>query len=215
MHDGQNVFDDSTSYAGEWGIDEILDQIHSEGAAVPIVVAVDHGGDMRMRELGPWTHEEFGESVGADYADFMVNTVKPYIDEHYRTLSAPKSTAIMGSSMGGLMSHYLISTYPNVYAKAGVFSPSFWFSEKAFQLLENAPLPKQHRVYFVVGTGEGKGMVEPAQAMFNLHTSQQHPTENVFINVVPGGQHNEGFWHQHALNAITWLFNETDYEETE
>jgi predicted alpha/beta superfamily hydrolase len=64
-----------------------------------------------------------------DYLHFIVKTLKPYIDTHYRTKTKAKNTTIMGSSLGGLVSYYAILKYPEVFGKAGVFSPSFWFSK--------------------------------------------------------------------------------------
>jgi len=101
MHDGQNLFDNSTSYAGEWGIDETLNKLAKRKVLSLIVVGIDNGLDKRMNELSPWENTSYGRAEGKQYMDFVVNIVKPHTDHKYRTLSDQSNTAIMGSSMGG------------------------------------------------------------------------------------------------------------------
>lgn len=112
MHDAQNLFDDKTAYAGEWGIDETLNRLAAENGLSLIVVGIDNGLELRMNELSPWPNQEYGVAEGEQYMDFIVNEVKPFIDKSYRTLTDKNNTAIMGSSMGGLISHYAIFEYP-------------------------------------------------------------------------------------------------------
>lgn len=205
MHDGQNVFSESTSYAGEWGGDETLDTLASQGLRVPIVVAVDHGGESRMRELSPWTNPEFGSAQGDVYLGFLIGSVKPYIDTHFRTLPSARNTAVMGSSMGGLMAHYAIVKHPEVFSRAAIFSPSFWFSQQTFTFTETHPLPETHKLYFIVGEKEGKQMSDGMTAMVSLHQAQQHPDEALYSKIVAGQDHNEAFWQAEVEGALRWL----------
>src|SRR6185369_7256568 len=98
MHDGQNLFDDATSYAGEWGVDETLNELARSHGFEAIVVGIDNGQDRRMTELNPWDNPRFGKAEGAAYMSFIVDVVKPYVDARYRTRSDAQSTAIIGSS---------------------------------------------------------------------------------------------------------------------
>ncbi len=205
MHDGQNIFDDKTSYVGEWGVDEALNHLSSEGWEVPIVVAINHGNENRVTELSPWSNEEYPEVNGKAYAEFIVNGVKPMIDKKYRTLHGPSDTSIMGSSMGGLMSHYMLLAYPDVFGKAAIFSPSFWFSTHAFTFAESNPPPSTHRLLFIAGSEEGEEMSNDMNTIVNLHLAQQHPESNLYSAVVTGGQHNETFWKEQFVFALKWL----------
>jgi predicted alpha/beta superfamily hydrolase len=155
MHDAQNLFDDATSYAGEWKVDETLDALSKEGKLELIVVGIDNGGDKRMTELNAWDSARFGQAEGKQYTDFVVKTLKPMIDSQYRTLPDRANTAIMGSSMGGLASHYAIAQYPQVFSKAGVFSPAYWTAPASFDFVGTHPLPKDARVYLLMGEKEG------------------------------------------------------------
>ena len=91
-----------------------------------IVVAIDHGGTKRINEYCPYDMEGFGKGEGDQYLQFLVKTLKPYIDKNYRTKKDKENTYIAGSSMGGLISMYAVLKYPYVFGGAGVFSPAFW-----------------------------------------------------------------------------------------
>jgi alpha-glucosidase len=131
MHDGQNLFDNATSFAGEWKVDEILDSLYTYRGFSAIVVGIYNDEKERINEYSPWKNDSLG--IGGDgdkYVKFIVNTLKPFIDRHYRTLSGRENTAIMGSSMGGLISLYAALEYPEVFGNAAIFSPSLWFAPK-------------------------------------------------------------------------------------
>ncbi len=125
MHDGQNLFDDATSYSGEWGVDEYLDSIFTLNKKEVIVVGIDNGLSKRMNEYNPYSFKQFGIGEGDKYVDFLVKTLKPFIDKHYKTLADKKNTYVAGSSMGGLISLYAVMKYPSVFGGAGIFSPAF------------------------------------------------------------------------------------------
>jgi predicted alpha/beta superfamily hydrolase len=93
MHDGQNLFDVLTAYSGEWEVDEALNTLASQGHKVPIVVGIDNGGTNRIGEYTPWSNPDYGGGDGDLYIRFIVETLKPYIDQHYRTLSDRSNTA--------------------------------------------------------------------------------------------------------------------------
>src|SRR5688572_5693584 len=99
MHDGQNLFNEATAFAGEWGVDETLDTARKKC----IVIGIDNGGLKRMNEYNPYDNDRFGKGEGKQYIDFIAKTLKPYIDKKYRTLKDKKNTIIAGSSMGGLI----------------------------------------------------------------------------------------------------------------
>jgi predicted alpha/beta superfamily hydrolase len=207
MHDGQNLFDDSTSYVGEWGIDESLNQLARESDFRLIVVGIDNGQEKRMNELSPWENKEFGPAEGEQYMKFIVNQIKPYIDNTYRTLSDRDNTAIMGSSMGGLISHYAIYNYPQVFSKAGIFSPSYWYSADLYPYTKQNPVPKDARLFLEIGMKEGNA-VEDTQKMYDFILSTGHPKDNISIIIDPDGEHTEGSWRKQFVPAIKWLFEQ-------
>lgn len=210
MHDGQNLFDDATSYAGEWGVDENMNDLSKSNDLNLIVVGIDNGQDKRMNELGPWPNQRFGKAEGAEYMQFIVEVVKPFIDKNYRTKPGKEHTALMGSSMGGLISHYGIYAYPEVFSKAGIFSPSYWFSQKVFEFTKENPLPTNYRLYLIVGEKEGPGMTQNMKKMHQFILDEGHPKTNIFSKVNPEGEHNEAFWRSEFKSAVLWLFEAED-----
>ena len=204
MHDGQNLFDDATSYAGEWGVDETLNTLARTHGFEAIAVGIDNGGDKRMTELNPWDHPRFGPGEGAAYLRFIVEVVKPWIDGHYRTDPRREATAVMGSSMGGLISHAAIQRYPQVFGKAGVFSPAYWTAEPyIFDLAQQQPLPTDARIALTMGGGEGAEAVAAAARMQQV--LGVHPAASQFT-LVPEHAHNEAAWRAQFGPVVQWLF---------
>lgn len=206
MHDGQNLFDDATSYVGEWKVDETLNQLAVEKGLELIVVGIDNGQEKRMNELSPWQNDDFGDAEGEQYLSFITDVVKPYIDNRYRTKPQVEHTAVMGSSMGGLISHYAIHQRPDIFSKAGIFSPSYWFSDQVYGFTHDNPVAKDARLYLLVGSKEGENMVANMDKMAKQQLQQGHPTENLYSKVVEGAEHNEGFWAAEFSDAILWLY---------
>lgn len=209
MHDAQNLFDDATSYAGEWKVDETLDALAKAGKLELIVVGIDNGQDKRMNELNAWDNPRFGPAEGRQYMDFIVKVVKPLIDSSYRTLPDREHTAIMGSSMGGLISHFAINQYPKVFSKAGVFSPAYWTAPQSYGFVERTPLPKDARVYMLMGGDEGDTMVPDVQHMAQVVRKTGLAADHMVLKIVPGAHHNEGFWSGEFKDAVLWLFSPT------
>jgi predicted alpha/beta superfamily hydrolase len=214
MHDGQNVFDNATSFAGEWGVDETLDSLKALGDPGAIVVAVDHGGSRRFDEYYPWVNAKYGGGEGDEYVDFLANTLKPWIDQHYRTRPDRLNTAVIGSSMGGLISLYALIKYPEVFGRAGVFSPAFWVAPELFAFARRAkPVRPDPRIYFVIGGHEAANADEAAsyvdkqrQMIDTLAAAGFQTTTEIRALVRPEGTHSEGFWRREFPAAYQWLF---------
>ncbi len=212
MHDGQNLFDASTSFAGEWEVDETLNILAAQGKHVPIVIGIDNGID-RIAEYTPWTNTEYGGGDGDKYIQFIVETLKPYIDQHYRTLPDRENTGIMGSSLGGLISHYGSVKYQEVFSKAGLFSPSYWFSDNIWSFTHTTGKQKEMWFYQLCGSNEGSNLTESENVVNDMKrmndslVSLGFGQNNIFNKVVAGGQHNEKLWREAFGAAYLWLFD--------
>lgn len=200
MHDAQNLFDKSTSFSGEWNIDETLDSLNAE----TIVVGIEHGNDKRISELTPYKNEKYGGGDADNYLNFIVKTLKPHVDKNYRTLKKPEATTIAGSSLGGLVSYYAILKYPDIFSKAIVFSPSFWFSNEIYTLTEKSP-KMNTKMYFLCGDNEDEAMVNDMNKMTDLLKRKVNSFRQIEIQVVEGGQHNEKLWREAFGKAYLWL----------
>jgi predicted alpha/beta superfamily hydrolase len=206
MHDGQNLFDASTSFAGEWEVDETLNGFYDQGLNVPIVVGIDNGGADRPDELTPWPHAIYGGGDGDLYMAFIVETLKPYIDGNYRTMSDRDQTGIMGSSLGGLISHFGALNYQEVFSKAGIFSPSYWFSDSVWIFTRLTGKLQPMRLYQMAGGGEGQGTLNNMLDMQDSLLAAGFSTDEITTKIIPGGEHNENLWRQDFGEAYLWLF---------
>ncbi|WOX06876.1 alpha/beta hydrolase [Microbulbifer pacificus] len=205
MHDGQNLFDDATSYVGEWGVDESLNLLAQTCGLEVIVVGIDHGDKLRMTELNPYDNERFGKGEGNAYVDFLVKELKPRIDREYRTLADREHTAIMGSSMGGLISNHAINRYPDIFGMAGIFSPSYWIAPGVLTASANNPQLDNTRVYLLTGAREGDEMTEGFMEMEKILKSRGK--QHLWQAKLDGeGNHSETFWRREFPIAINWLF---------
>ncbi len=202
FQDGQNIFDVKTSYTGEWEVDETLNAMYNETGFELIVVAIDHGGNKRLNEYSAWDNEKYGKGEGELYLDFLVNNLKPKIDKAYRTKSDHNNTGIMGSSLGGLFAHYATVKRPDVFGKAGAFSPSFWYAEDGFKFTKEHP--NNSKFYYLIGDKEGEEMVNNMNKMFELMESNGF--SNIHKKIEPNGTHSESFWKTEFKQAISWLF---------
>ena len=206
MHDAQNLFDAATSYAGEWKVDETMNALSKAGKLELIVVGIDNGENKRMTELNPWPSVQFGAPEGKEYVEFIVNVVKPLIDKNYRSKPDRANTAIMGSSMGCLISHYAINQFPQVFSKAGIYSPSYWTSATSIDFIGSKPAAKDARLYLATGEIEGGTQVPDVQRAYAAILKAGHPSDNVSLKIVAGAEHNEKFWSGDFENAVMWLF---------
>lgn len=210
LHDGQNVFDEATSYSGEWGVDETLDRLRAAGQdpTGSIVVAVDNDNQHRSDEYIPWRNAEIkAGGQGGAYVDFLAHTLKPYIDAYYRSRPDAAHTGIAGSSLGGLISVYAALKYPHVFGRVGVFSPAFWVcndSLKAFA--KTHPAAPTARFYFVCGPQESDTMLPLMTAWRNELRAEGVPAANLSFHAPADGQHREWFWRREFPAAYQYLF---------
>ncbi|WP_407522520.1 alpha/beta hydrolase-fold protein [Lacibacter sp. MH-610] len=200
MQDGQNLFDALTAPYGEWGADEMMDTIKSSQQC--IIVGIDHGDRYRLTEYNPFD-SRFGKGEGNKYVEFIVTTLKPFIDSVYRTKPGRESTMIAGSSMGGLISFYAALKFPEVFGGAGVFSPSFWIAPMMADELKKQNSSAKPAFYFVCGDQESNTMVTEMKAIYDV--AKQSGYKNLFFKSVPGGRHNERFWQQEFYECYQWL----------
>ncbi len=208
MHDGQNLFDATTSFAGEWEVDESLNALHQQGDYGCIVVGIDNGGQYRLDEYSSWANVQYNAGGDGDkYVDFIINTLKPHIDSTFRTLPGRRTTGIMGSSMGGLISMYAFSERQDVFSRAGIFSPAFWFAgNKPAEHVASHPRLGEARVYFLAGGKEPAYVAQNMRAVADsLEKAGFEPEEQFFI-VPPDGEHREWFWRREFPGAYLWLF---------
>lgn len=203
FHDGQNVFDEATSYSGEWGADETLDEIARSTGLEVIAVGIDHAGKDRLTELNPYDHPQFGQGRGFDYLRWVVETAKPLIDSRYRTRPQATQTALIGSSMGGLITQAAMHRHADVFGLGGVLSPAPSGRPAIFELVRREPLKSTQRVLISAGTGEGAEMVSGARRMAERLAGAKKGEVRLLVN---DAGHNEAAWRVLLPSILLWLY---------
>ncbi len=209
MHDGQNLFSASEAFSGEWKVDEAMDDFENDGYTGAIIIAIDNGGSFRISEYTPWANPNYGGGEGIQYVEFIVNTLKPNIDENYRTLADRDNTGLMGSSLGGLISHYAGIKYPEVFSKIGVFSPSYWFTDDIYPFTESQGHTGFSRFYFLAGGQESATLEGNMDLMLSTMEGIGFSQAELNYTFVMVGEHSEWFWAQEFPAAFEWLFIDT------
>ncbi|MEO1075583.1 MAG: alpha/beta hydrolase-fold protein [Bacteroidota bacterium] len=200
IHDGQNVFDRSTSYGGsEWRMDEVADSLIARGQIEPMIVVGINNTQIRWAEYS-------GGPFGRIYADFLVNTVKPLIDGTYRTRPDRDHTAVMGASMGGLISFYLLMWHPEVFSKAAALSSAFPYDNADLvDHIATMPLPSEPvSLYFDNGT-QGIDQFFAESHTFVVETLRARGLGEVFFETYEA-DHTERDWARRLWRPLTYLF---------
>lgn len=205
MQDGQNLFDPEESFAGSWRVDLAMERAATRGAE-GIAVGIPNAGEGRIAEYNPFDDPETGPGHGGDYVTYMAEVVKPLVDARYRTLPGRETTAVVGSSMGGLISLFAFFSRPHVFGVAAVLSPSLWFADRAiFGLVEEAPL-HPGRLYLDVGQREGEEALHDARRLRDLLLAKGYvPGEHLRYVEERAGAHEEAAWSRRFRAALPFL----------
>ena len=198
MFDGHNVFfDEDATFGKSWGMNSFMKKSKKE--LIIVGVECNHEGNKRLIEYAPFTYEnsEHGKikGKGSVYMNWLVNTLKPYIDENYRTLPDRMNTIIAGSSMGGLIALYAVCTYNHVFQRAACLSPSLWVSPgRVLEMVARAHIRRDTTVYMDYGALEIFNHAANEEAMISTAHLLLTKRVNLAMRVVPGGTHSEASW---------------------
>jgi enterochelin esterase-like enzyme len=223
MHDGQNLFDPRIANTGvDWGVDEAVVRLAGRGV-IPLVIVVGvWSGPRRGFEYSPWAD-------APDYARFLIEELMPRVNRSFRTLPGPEHTAVMGSSMGGLLSFYLVTRHPDVFGACGCISTHFPLSEAVVaEIFEHAQVhgvpdttpyivrdiragltvPKGTRYWFDYGTLSLDSAYAPSHAQVRQWLLRQGLAEgrDFVIRRYQGATHNEASWRARLDDPLAFLF---------
>jgi predicted alpha/beta superfamily hydrolase len=199
MHDGQNLIDPSTSFMGvDWQIDETVTKLIKAGRLRELIIVGINNSKDRL--------EEYSDSKkGNKYIKFLIEELKIFIDSKYRTLSDSKNTAVMGSSMGGLISFLTAWKHSDVFSMAGCMSSSFYYDDdKIFKTVkEYHKPPKGLKIYI----DHGEDGLSRGQKMFALLTQMGFVIgTNIDYFYAPGAEHNEAAWADRLARPLLFFF---------
>ena len=223
MSDGQNLFDPRIAYGGtDWGVDEAVVRLVGRGVIPPIIVVGVWNTADRFTEYSPWHN-------APNYARFLIDELMPRVNREFRTLPGPAHTAAMGSSMGGLLSFYLVTHHPEAFGACGCMSTHFPLSEAVVrEMIPGVPTPavSDTTPYLVRDIAAGLKAPPSARYWFDRGTlgldSAYGPTYAVarrwlldqgrvegrdfVVRTYPGATHNEASWRARLDDPLTFLF---------
>ncbi|MGT2911086.1 alpha/beta hydrolase [Streptococcus cameli] len=224
FHDGQNVLYSKESFSGHsWKVIPTIKR--NPDIAKMIVVTIDNDGGNRMNEYAAWKYQEFAipgmqfGGKGIEYAEFVMEVVKPFIDQEYRTKSDKQHTAMVGSSLGGNITQFMGLAYADQIGCLGVFSSANWLHQEAFnRYIEKKNLDPEQRIYLYVGTEEADetdktlmaGNIKQAYINSSLSYYRQLieggiPLNQIQLEIVSGAIHNEEAWSSQLPNCLRFL----------
>jgi predicted alpha/beta superfamily hydrolase len=226
MQDGQNLFDEATSYAGEWQVDETLEQLSREGIEAIVVgvanaVGIGNAPNRRYAEYTPFADDQGEGGEGDRYLAFLVESVKPCVDRAFRSAPGRDQTGIAGSSLGGLISLYAFFRYPQVFGLAGVFSPAFEIGAARFYPFMEQASFRGGKIYMDVGTLEARGLEPDPDVMQELSDLYLYDVrrmrdlllakgyregQDLLYFEEQGGIHHESAWARRLPAALKFLF---------
>jgi predicted alpha/beta superfamily hydrolase len=216
MHDGQNLFrDEEASYGVSWGLADFLER--SRTPLIIVGIDCNHEGLERLNEYAPWENPTVGPELlkfegvyggkGKEYVEFLLKSLKPLIDEKYRT--KPEETLMAGSSMGGLISTYAACRYPHVFSRVASVSSAYWFNQKEIEsFIEESDLSALEKFYMDIGTDEDGSKVDAKhyiQSSEEIYRVFKEKGIEVRFDIIEGGKHHESAWRARMPEIIQYL----------
>ena len=209
MHDGQNLFDDATSFAGEWRVDEACEALIAAGEIEPMIVVGIDNSAARISEYTPWPASGFGGGGGDAYLRAIRDHLIPAINANYRTRTGAEHTSIAGSSLGGLISAYAAFEYADTFSRAAAVSPSYWWANQRLtqHVAQAGRPPGLIRLYQDMGTAESSSGVPNLRAMRDVLLGQGFVLGEDLDSVeFAGHTHSEFYWAQRFPSILRALF---------
>jgi predicted alpha/beta superfamily hydrolase len=216
LHDGQNVFDAATSFAGvEWGADETAQRLTMEKLIEPvIIVAVANTGEDRIHEYAPTAANldplKRLKSKGSlrVYGRFLIEELKPFIDRKYRTRREAEYTGLGGSSLGGLATLVLGLWFPDYFTRLAVMSPSVWWDDcavyKIVDAIDETAKPPL-KIWLDTGTRE-EGWERARELRDRLVQKGWRLDDDLLYLEADGSDHSEGAWAARIDPVLRFLF---------
>lgn len=211
MHDGQNLFSKKTAAHGmEWEADETAGRLIGGKKTRPFIIVGIDNTPARVSEYTQTRDEKSGEGGAAEeYARFLEREVVPYVDGLYRTIPRRQGRAVMGSSLGGLVSLYILATRPQTFSMAGVMSPSLWWGQRSiFGLVERSTIPADAKIWLDMGMRESSEETVPDAIDMErlLQARGLRYGENLLFMLDGPAAHNEAAWARRLHNPLQWFF---------
>ena len=223
MTDGQNIVDKYTTAYGAWDIDVRQKELIAEGYHPFIVVGIDCpkvGHIYRVKEYTlqdvpicqKYAGKRYGEEPYSDaLMDYIVNTLKPLIDQTFPTMPEKWNTAFGGSSMGGLAAFNFGTKRNDIFGFSLCFSPAFHLFDKKqlYEYLDSLNINPDDfgKFYFYTGAVDFEALfLKPTKEMYQYFLNRGFSKEQVGLLIDLKQGHCEAAWSEHFGEAMKfWL----------
>ena len=221
VHDGQNIFDALESYSGQsWNLHHTADFLIKEKMIEEIIiVAVDNMGEERLSEYahqdGFFQGKEI-KSRGIKYERFFIKELMPFIERKYRVKKGSENTALMGSSMGGLVTFNMGLRRPDLFGKLGVVSPSLWWGDNdaAAKLKSYDYQGLKSKIWLDTGDAEGRFMSFTEDVIAEIKNIKNNYDLDLVYYQAPDAVHSESAWAKRVHSPLLYFFGEIGEIET-
>ncbi|MBP7273981.1 MAG: alpha/beta hydrolase [Saprospiraceae bacterium] len=207
FNDAQNIFEGwKAPFGKSWEVHNTMKELaHHLNLSEHILIGIEHGKKYRHGEYVPFARNGKFAKEGNAYADFVANDLKNFVDKKLRTIPWRESNAIVGSSLGGLSALYIGYKHQDVFAKVGVFSPSLWIAPPIYDTIRQYGKHYASKFYISVGSREGHYTLKYVNDLYQTFLQSGYLQQDVKLNIVPNGQHNEQLWQKEFRNFYTWI----------
>lgn len=225
MHDGQNLVDPAKFSGYSWDVANTVSKLTNDKIIQGmIIVGIDSDEVYRIQEytnslskkaekgIQKYTNQSLFLPEAHLYGKFLVEVLKPYIDQNYRTLPDRLNTAIAGSSCGGNVSLFLGAVYNEIYGIVGAFSPAYWIvKDDLYPRIKNKSFMDNTKIYIDMG-GKEDGLrsiftcIRAAKKMGKILEEKQLGNHNYLSVIDKNASHNELFWQDRFSGFLSWAF---------
>jgi len=216
LNDGQNLFDNATSFTGvEWGVDETADRLIRQEAIAPlIIVGIDNAQSERMREYLPYRslNPPILRPQGKRYPEFLMNEVMPFVQQQYRIARGPENTGLGGSSLGALISLYTVLDRPGLIGRLLLESPSLFISKRRLLKYSRYFRLWPEKVFLAIGTKESgredkdRQVVQDVRELEGILRRAGLDERRLRVRIDEGAIHHESEWAKRFPEALEFLF---------
>jgi predicted alpha/beta superfamily hydrolase len=216
LNDGQNLFDPATAFGGvDWQVDETAERLIGEGSIPPMIfVGIDHAGKDRAKEY--LTYRALNPPVmrprGKLYPEFLIREVMPLVGERYRIARGAENTGLGGSSLGAVISLFMVLDRPGIVGKLLLESPSLFVSNRRLLKYSHGFRQWPERIFMAMGTREAANEERDKQVVTDVRELERIVRraglgpDRLRVEIAEGAGHNEGEWARRFAGAMKFLW---------
>ena len=204
VHDGQNIIDPRTStFKVDWQIDETADSLIRKRLIEEIIIVGIYNTPDRSSEYSD-------NDTGYAYMNFIIDSLKPFIDRNYRTLSGREYTATVGSSLAGLISFMLTWEHSDIFSMTACLSPAF--KVRRYNIVDNVSSfngeKKNIKIYIDNGDNQLDDSLQTGvdEMLNELKSKGFKERMDFYFYKDINSEHSEKYWARRIWRVLIYFF---------